>query len=272
MLGVGIDSNEFEGIIKRFTETIRNNAIESSQDLKIVNDIIDIWQNFLNLVKPFLTNPEILMRHVIVAGITLEALHLYLLSFWLALTNFIDGARAVLRSSLDTLAFGILLERQHRRLKNMSNQRLSYEHLNSLFENVNNMLEGGKRRYSSPFTFLMNGYPENIRRRARRFYRELSAGVHGRDVSALEIALLLGHADTLVNKTPEDFKKIIGREGLIDFVSFARRREMFQTLNINIAEYRQKFLKSLREAAKICVRIMEHYLSSDRENVGDSNV
>ncbi|MEM2967411.1 MAG: hypothetical protein QW223_09235 [Candidatus Caldarchaeum sp.] len=262
MLGLGVDPNQFERIINRFIETMRGNALESSQDLNIVNQIIDIWHNFFKLVKPFFANTEMLRRHVIVAGITLEALHLYLLSFWLAMTNFVDGARAVLRSSLDTLAFGILLEQQHRQLTNMRNHRLTEKHLNRLFEKVNNILRRDGRRYSSPFTHLMTRYPEDIRKRAVKFYGELSAGVHGRDVRALEIALLLGHADTLVNRAPEYFE-MSGWEGLIDFVSFARRREMFQTLKIDIAEYRQNFLRSLREAANIWVRIVQHYLEMD---------
>jgi len=38
---------------------------------------------------------------------------------------------------------------------------------------------------------------------------------------------------------------------------------MFQTLKIDIAEYRQNFLRSLREAANIWVRIVQHYLEMD---------
>ena len=279
--GLPSEADYYAKVSEKFSEILKvaSKNIRTDWEIGRFKELPPLWNEMILTILPLYELIVKDQQYIRLGGMGRESLHLYFVSLWLAEADYVNAARATLRSSLDALAVGILLEREHRKNRRIDPKinkdtetfrKIVHEDYESVAQRIRNEPD-----LNSPFKYLLYHFEDKrLERRGERredelkvkfglnpyiIYTDLSSSVH-EAVSYTDTLQLLSPG-----VQPPSFTDLVPAI-FLDFASGATRRELLEKNKQTIDKWRRKFHNDFINATKILKIILDAELKNWASN------
>jgi hypothetical protein len=270
---LGLTQERFENIFgNRTFGVLKDNSIENIRaDWNVLQQLPQKWERLLPPILELASNEKKVKSHFHLVGMGVEMLRIYFLALSLAEADNVNVARSLLRSCLDALAYGTLLDRLPKegqldfgdtprleKLVQKQHNRIAYKIRVERKQTKHNR---------TPFSYLLyhlKDYdlkeppiePEKIEMiDALKFYSNLSGSVH-EDASSTDAFALRPRAKWLLSLWPKFAKDSVVRHLFPDFASGAMRTGLKGAMREVLSQRRREFITNYSEATDILSEVI----------------
>lgn len=269
-----LSEKDLEAIYSRFSHVLYETCQRNLRDdWGYIERLEMIWNKVVLPINGLAQKRDLMKRHANLFGMAVESVNLYFLSLWLAESNYINPASVILRSSLEGLAYSLLLDlrftsRIHR-LDIEANLEAFQKYAEDATKEINDEIRNdGEDGTSSAFKYLLRhsenyGIPleQNSLSEMEELYKRLSKSVH-EEAPVMDLFVLTKYAPKILDFLPDLIKRKLRKLNKSAFLVFASHEGRKFWIEHSKAEpdyrlNRHRFLGDFVKATEFATKLFE---------------